>query len=626
LRAKGAAAPAAPRGHLLRPLVASAAANAFGYPQDKAFWNAAAAIQLAHEASLVHDDVVDNAPVRRSNPTIAASRGIPAALLEGDHLLTSAYLLAARTRSAHFPYAFARAVERTVAGEKMQGAATGTVRDRASYIRSISCKSGEMFGCAMAIAPLLAGSQAAPRWYVVGRRVGILYQMLDDLLDYCPVADTGKPPFADARQRRFTLPLFELSDFSWNMDVDEIRERLSKPDADGETPMLNSLRSFEKSANEIRSLLAATMPGDETVMNLVGSWVEHARNAVLATNHSSGHGRPAAKQDSPSGRLSLSDRESVLFDDLLRRVPAPSQLTSYFARNSLSFSFAARLIPGAFKNSVTSVYAFCRVTDELADGDESTTTAHRLERLDLWEKLALRAMDGIPSGIPLLDMTMAEASAAGVPISCVAGLIEGMRMDLRGDKYSSLADLRLYSERVAGVVGRWLTHLAGVHEPSILDRAAMLGHALQLTNILRDVGEDLGRGRVYLPTDVLRAFDLTEQDLHDMAAGSPIRPEYRRMLEYLMQCAEADYTSSLGSVRHLPPYFRRSVVVAAHVYRGIHDEIRLCGYDNFRNRARTDRWRKLRLALGALSRTHGETVTAPSTAAAVAPHRNPLPN
>ncbi|MDX1674449.1 MAG: polyprenyl synthetase family protein, partial [Longimicrobiales bacterium] len=190
-------------GKLIRPVVGYAGATD---EADDRLWYALAAVQLAHEASLVHDDVIDGSGERRGRPTTAVSRGVAAAIVEGDHLLTAAYRMAARTGSLEWAELFARAVERTVAGEKAQAARGGSPAEWSEYEAVVLGKSGELLGAALAAGPVLRGEWAAHRWYETGRRVGLIYQMLDDLLDYCVHVDTGKPALIDYRRGLWTWP------------------------------------------------------------------------------------------------------------------------------------------------------------------------------------------------------------------------------------------------------------------------------------------------------------------------------------------------------------------------------------------------------------------------------------
>jgi 15-cis-phytoene synthase len=140
-----------------------------------------------------------------------------------------------------------------------------------------------------------------------------------------------------------------------------------------------------------------------------------------------------------------------------------------------------------------------------------------------------------------------------------------------------------------------------VRQPEVLERAASLGHAMQLTNILRDVGEDWRAGRLYLPAELLARHGLAEADLAAMHDGvRPIDPRYRALLGELMEEAEQEYTRAFAAIPSLPPAFQGPVAVAARVYRGIHAEIRRRGYDNLRRRAHTSTAAKLGLAARAL--------------------------
>jgi 15-cis-phytoene synthase len=579
LRDAGCAAPLEAEGQMIRPLLALAGADALGCQRDASFWAAVAAVQLAHEASLVHDDVIDRAQTRRSAPTIAASRGVAAALVEGDHLLTTAYRLAATTTSGTFMTSFTHAVERTVAGEKLQGRSAGEQLDERAYRHVVGMKSGELLGCALATAPLLAADPRASDWYVLGRRIGTLYQMLDDLLDYCPAVDLGKPTLGDFVQGRWTWPLLEFPDVAAGDDVHAVALRFATPDASGMSPLQRCGVRFRREVENVRAAVASRMPYDVVINEMLQSWVHRVEAAVAA------HAEVGA----------LRVRES-----LDARVLAVGDLRTFFRENSRSFAFAAALFPAEFRTRVSGVYAFCRLTDDLADSDDGLGESERLLRLDLWERLARSAYTGEASGIPLLDDVMTAAAGAGVPFAYVEELMEGMRMDLRGERYETLADLRRYSYRVAGVVGQWLTRMCGVHDSATLERAAHLGHAMQLTNILRDVGEDLRAGRLYLPAETLRTFGITEAQLLHAMQERTVPARYPEMLEQLMHAADADYASTLGAVGALPAAFRRAIVVAAHVYRGIHAGIRTNAYDNLNARARVGLGAKVLLALRAV--------------------------
>jgi 15-cis-phytoene synthase len=594
LRESGCAAPGASPGKLIRPALALAGAAALGRPRDEALWAAAAAVQLAHEASLVHDDVIDAASVRRNAPTLVAARGVAAALVEGDHLLTTAYRLAATTSSAAFVASFSYAVERTVAGEKLQGRAAGLRLDEASYRRVISLKSGELLGCALAAAPLVAGDARAGEWYALGRSLGVLYQLLDDLLDYCPDYETGKPALGDYAQRRWTWPLLEAGDIEFGQDALGVAARLATADATGASPLRRCLLRFLDEVAAVRAQLAVHMSGAFIVEQLVAAWAKTAADAVERTEAAHAERRLQAL--------------------VTQRLGGTTDLRGFFRTNSRSFSFAAQLFPAQFRRRVEGIYAFCRITDDLADAEDGGSAADRMHRLAGWQALARRAYDGGSSGLPFLDDVMLCAAQDRVPFQYVEELIEGMRMDVRNERYENAHALRVYCHRVAGVVGQWLTRACGVHDAETLEHAAALGHAMQMTNILRDVGEDARRGRMYLPQSLLRDAGITE---HEIMAGAfesavaPRREAWVRLLERLMAAADRDYAYALQALPRLPASFRRAVRVAAHVYRGIHDEIRANQYDTLGRRAHTSTARKLSLAVRALAAPQPAPVAVP---------------
>lgn len=548
------------RGQLIRPLVALAGAgDADALPAE--FWRGALAIQLAHEASLVHDDIVDAARERRGAPTAVAADGVAGALLRGDHLLTAAYRAAAGTGSLEFVTLFARAVERTVAGEAEQGRAAGSALDRHLYETIALGKAGELLGCALALGRVLEGRADARAAFELGRRVGLVYQMLDDFLDYCPAAETGKPALADYTQRRWTWVLEEAPGLDFGLDPEAVLEAVHGPGPEGGSPARRALARLEREALALRDTVKDVLPGGWILAAMLTAWVQRAHDAAT--------------------RQAAASREA----SLRARVPALTGVEDYFGAHSRSFRFASRFFPAEEAARVARVYAYCRITDDLVDRPPRGWSPDEL--LESWLDLSRRAHRGDPTGLPLLDRVMGEMSGEGVPFAYAAELAEGMRMDLRGERYTSVAELRRYTYRVASVVGLWLTRLFGVHDPVILERAERMGHAMQLTNIVRDVGEDWRHGRLYLPSDLLGKHGMEEADLARMCAGGPISPGYRDLMEELMEVAEADYRAGLEALPSLPAAFARPVAIAAHVYRGIHREVRRRGYDNLRRRAYT---------------------------------------
>lgn len=285
-------------------------------------------------------------------------------------------------------------------------------------------------------------------------------------------------------------------------------------------------------------------------------------------------------------------------------VPGISAAGAYMASHSRSFRFATLLLGAAERGRIERVYAWCRHTDNIVDAPSIPGSVEDIEAdLDDWLWDSSAAYDGHDTGMPMLDAVMADLRLSGGSFGYPQALIRGVRSDLRFRQFETMDELRGYTYDVASVVGLWLCALHGVRDPWMLDRAAALGHAMQLTNILRDVGEDMKAGRVYLPLDLMQAHGVTMLDLYEMRAGRrPITCGYRALMEDLIARADADYRFAAEAIPLLPREFGRSVAVAAAIYADIHESLRANGYDNFNRRARTTTWRKVVLAVRSLRR------------------------
>lgn len=248
------------------------------------------------------------------------------------------------------------------------------------------------------------------------------------------------------------------------------------------------------------------------------------------------------------------------------------------AVGSKSFYFATRFFPPELARSAHAVYWFCRHTDDLVD--EAPSIADGAAALEAWERAFLQAWDTGRSTDPILRIFVATARRHGIPQEYPLELIEGMRMDLRGTRYADFTALRVFCYRVASVVGLMMCHVIGFREPATT-HAIDLGIALQLTNILRDVGEDLRRGRIYLPAEDLERFRYSEDDLR---AGR-INDRFLALMRFQIDRAEEYYRRAEPGIPLLHTDGRFAVRVAADVYRGILREIAQNGYDVFERRA-----------------------------------------
>ena len=591
-------------GQLYRPLIAQIGAGGTSALGD-GFWSAALAVQMVHEASLLHDDVLDDADRRRDRPSLQSRAGAGRALLQGDRVLTASYCVALEAGSPGFMSSFVRAVEATVAGEAAQMAAMGREIDRSRYDRIVAGKTGALFGVAFSAGPRIANRAEADEFERLGVQIGSLFQRIDDFLDFCPNAATGKPMLGDLRQRKWTWILDGLGPNPFDRHELDILSRLFG-DGNGSGPglMADCLASLEHDGAELVRQADGLMPDTASLNVVLGRWLQFCRNALRDQEAPAVMSMPAPVPV----MTGLRPEAAVDAEAWVRRaadaVGGPEQWPEYFARNSRTFRFASRWFPTGPREQVTGVYAFCRFTDDLVDEHTDVSVQVRTARLDAWRALAKQAYEGASTGLQLLDVVMGETASHDVSFRYVDELIEGVRMDLVRRRYSSMADLRLYTFRVASVVGGWLTELFGSKDGWVLDRAHALGHAMQLTNILRDVGEDLDDDRIYLPLDRMEAHGIDEAGLLAMKRGDlEVSDAYRNLMRELMAEADRHYAAAFAAIPALPRFFQRPVAVAAGTYRGIHGELLRNDCNNLTLRAHTRFLTKLRLgarALGAL--------------------------
>ncbi len=259
-------------------------------------------------------------------------------------------------------------------------------------------------------------------------------------------------------------------------------------------------------------------------------------------------------------------------------------ITRHHAR---TFYFASACLPRPTRAHAYAVYGFCRWADDGVDA--ATDRAEAAGRLDLArEALDLAYADGpAPPGLLAFRRTV---RARSIPRDLFDALLDGMEMDLDVTRYATFAELDRYCYRVAGVVGLMMTRIFGYRSDCCLPDALALGTAMQLTNILRDVGEDLALGRVYLPQDELARFGVDEAQL----AGGRVDDAFRALMRFQVDRARRYYRQAEAGIPWLVgDSSRLTVRVMGRVYGGILGAIERQDYDVFRRRARVSTPRKL---------------------------------
>ncbi len=279
------------------------------------------------------------------------------------------------------------------------------------------------------------------------------------------------------------------------------------------------------------------------------------------------------------------------------------------AGGSRTFFAASLLLPRRVRDPASALYAFCRLADDLIDRERD---AAGLERLSA-------RLDGIYAGRPgpaAADRALAAVVAHhGIPRPLLDALLEGFRWDAEGRRYETAADLEAYAVRVAGAVGILMALLMGVRDAPALARAADLGIAMQLSNIARDVGEDAGMGRLYLPLAWLREAGI---DPDAWLARPAFDPALGAVVRRLLDAADRFYRRADAGIAALPRGCRPGIRAARLLYAGIGDEVARRGHDSVGGRASVPTARKLALVGRALlpGRRDDAAAAVPSAAAA----------
>jgi phytoene synthase len=231
-----------------------------------------------------------------------------------------------------------------------------------------------------------------------------------------------------------------------------------------------------------------------------------------------------------------------------------------------SFYYAFLFLPRERRTAITAFYAFCRGIDDVVDAVSDPGVA--AAKLAWWQVEVRNAFAGSPSH-PLMKALAPHLRAFGIEEGQLQAVIEGCRMDLQQNRYLDFAALQRYCHLVAGVVGEASARIFGQTHPATTDYAHKLGLAFQLTNIIRDVGEDALRGRIYLPVSELQQFDVKAHEILKRQYSG----RFTALMRFQAERAHRTYDEALAS---LPAADRRSQkpgLMMANIYRTLLREI-----------------------------------------------------
>jgi phytoene synthase len=259
------------------------------------------------------------------------------------------------------------------------------------------------------------------------------------------------------------------------------------------------------------------------------------------------------------------------------------------AQSGSSFYYSFRLLPPDRRRAITALYAYCREVDDVVD-EVSDAAVARL-KLAWWRQEVASIFTGKPQH-PAAQALAAAAERFGLRQADLLTVIDGMEMDLAQNRYLDFAALEVYCDRVAGVVGRMSAQIFGYRNAATLTYARDLGIAFQLTNIVRDVGEDARRGRIYLPQDELARFGVTTASLLALAPSG----DFRGLLAFQVERANAWYERALGELPAEDRRTQRPGLAMAAIYRTLLQEIARDGYRVLDRRLALTPLRKLWIA------------------------------
>ncbi|MGZ5038145.1 MAG: presqualene diphosphate synthase HpnD [Usitatibacter sp.] len=259
------------------------------------------------------------------------------------------------------------------------------------------------------------------------------------------------------------------------------------------------------------------------------------------------------------------------------------------AASGSSFYYSFLFLPAERRRAITALYAFCREVDDIAD--EVSDVGIARTKLAWWRTEVANLFAGHPQH-PVTKALAPFVEPYGLDAARMNEIIDGMEMDLAYHRYPDFDSLKLYAHRVAGVVGQLSASTFGYRNPATLEYAEALGMAFQLTNIIRDVGEDARRGRVYLPQDELARSGLTAEDILARRGGEA----FRRMMQMQADRAESYYDLAFAKLAPEDRASQRAGLIMAAIYRTLLEEIRRDRFDVLDKRIALTPLRKLWIA------------------------------
>ena len=259
------------------------------------------------------------------------------------------------------------------------------------------------------------------------------------------------------------------------------------------------------------------------------------------------------------------------------------------AASGSSFYYSFLFLPPARRRAITALYAFCREVDDVVD--ETSEMQVAAAKLAWWRAELANLHAGHPQH-PVTKALAPHMQAFSISPQRLNEIIDGMEMDLTQTRYLDWPGLERYCYRVAGVVGLLAASIFGYRNPRTLDYAKDLGIAFQLTNIIRDVGEDARKNRVYLPMDELKRFNVPAADI----LNARETPEFRQLMQFEAQRARSYYDRAMVALPGEDRRAQRPGLIMAAIYRALLEEIERDGFQVLKARTSLTPLRKFWIA------------------------------
>jgi phytoene synthase len=267
------------------------------------------------------------------------------------------------------------------------------------------------------------------------------------------------------------------------------------------------------------------------------------------------------------------------------------------AKSGSSFYYAFLFLPPPRRAAITAFYAFCREVDDVVDEVQDPSVA--ATKLQWWRKEVAAAFGGQPSH-PVMLALMPLAAEFGITAAHLNAVIDGCQMDLEQTRFLDFTGLQRYCHLVAGVVGEVAAGIFGRSDAQTVRYAHTLGQAMQLTNIIRDVGDDARRGRIYLPVAELQRFDVKAHEILQRAAPWGYSERFTALMRFQAERAHAAYDQAFALLPEADRQPQKPGLMMANIYRTLLREIEAQGFQVLHQRTSLTPLRKLWIA----ARTH----------------------